>query len=169
MWPFIQPGFAVAAVGLAAIPIAIHLLSRRRHRREPWAAMRFLERAQKRTRRRTRLEQWLLLALRTAVMALIALALARPVARSWAAVTPLRGQRVDRILIIDDSGSMQAHRADGTTEFQAARDAALRLLPTFGPNDGVAVITTGLAARIALISVPQDEGTLRRVITGLSG
>lgn len=168
MWAFVHPGLAFASLALAAIPIAIHLLSRRRYHRVTWAAMRFLQRAHRRTRRRTRLEQWLLLALRTAIMLLIALALARPLTQRWSAFSAVRGQRIDRVLLIDDSGSMNARRGDGRIDFAAARDAAMQLLPTFGPNDGVAIVTTASPAQTDLISVPQDEGTLRRTLTGLS-
>jgi len=164
----VHPGLAFASLALAAIPIAIHLFSRRRYHRVSWAAMRFLQRAHRRTRRRTRLEQWLLLALRTAIMLLIALALARPLTQRGSAFSPVRGQRIDRVLMIDDSGSMNARRGDGRIEFIAARDAALQLLPTFGPNDGVAIVTTANPAQTDLISLPQDEGTLRRTLSGLS-
>ncbi|MEY4775050.1 MAG: hypothetical protein RIT40_2085, partial [Planctomycetota bacterium] len=61
-------GFANPALlfGLlaAAVPIAIHLLNRRNHRPLPWAAMRFVEAAWRKTRRRVQFEEWLLLLLR---------------------------------------------------------------------------------------------------------
>ena len=63
-----SPSFAVAGVLLAAIPIAIHLLNRRRYKVVEWAAMDFLMRAMKRNRKRLRFEQWLLLATRCAVL-----------------------------------------------------------------------------------------------------
>ncbi|MGA1046323.1 MAG: BatA domain-containing protein, partial [Phycisphaerales bacterium] len=49
---------------LAAVPIIIHLLNRRRFATRRWAAMEFLLRAMQRNRRRLRMEQWLILALR---------------------------------------------------------------------------------------------------------
>ncbi|MFM8217788.1 MAG: BatA domain-containing protein, partial [Planctomycetaceae bacterium] len=52
-------------VGLASAPLVIHLLYRRRFRETSWAAMRFLLEAARKNARRLRLEQWLLLALRT--------------------------------------------------------------------------------------------------------
>src|SRR5437588_1480693 len=64
------------AAGAASIPIVIHLLNRRRFRIVPWAAMRFLLAAQRKNTRRMRLEQLLLLAVRTLLALLLVLAMA---------------------------------------------------------------------------------------------
>src|SRR4029450_7265900 len=65
-----------AAAGL--LPILIHLWSRRKFREESWAAMEFLLAAMRKNARRIQLEQWLLLAVRTAILLVLALALADP-------------------------------------------------------------------------------------------
>ena len=63
------------ALPLAAVPILIHLLNRRRFQRVRWAAQEFLLAALKRNRKRLRMEQWLVLLLRTlAVILLVILA-----------------------------------------------------------------------------------------------
>ncbi len=67
---------------LAAIPLIIHILNRRRFRRVRWAAMEFLLRAFKKNRRRARFEQLLLLLLRMLLVALAAFLLSRPRASS---------------------------------------------------------------------------------------
>ncbi len=69
--------FAGGAAAMAA-PILIHLLSRRRFKRIRWAAMDFLIDAERRNRRRIRMEDWILLALRCLGVFLIGLMLARP-------------------------------------------------------------------------------------------
>src|SRR5437870_9512159 len=73
---FLSPLTAlVTVVGAASIPVIIHLLNRKRFRVVPWAAMRFLLAAQKRTVRKLRVEQWLLLAIRTLLILLLILAM----------------------------------------------------------------------------------------------
>lgn len=47
---FQNPGL-LAGVALAAVPLIIHLFNRRRFKPQPWAAMRFVYAAYKRTRR----------------------------------------------------------------------------------------------------------------------
>ena len=63
---FANPGL-LAGLAAASIPIVIHLLNRRKFREMPWAAMQFLMAAIRKNQRRVRIEQWLLLAIRTLV------------------------------------------------------------------------------------------------------
>src|SRR5436853_234392 len=107
---FAHPGIAALTLGLMAIPLIIHLLSRRRYRQEPWAAMAFLLAAHRRSRRRMRIEQWLLLALRTLVVGALGFAIARPALSSSALARAVGEPRFDRVLVIDDTLSMQARR-----------------------------------------------------------
>ena len=62
----------------AAGPIIIHLLLRRRFRKVAWAAMKLLRLSEVRSRRKTRLEELILLVLRCLALLLLALLLARP-------------------------------------------------------------------------------------------
>ena len=74
----LHPAIAVAGALAVAIPILIHLLLRRRRKPVMWGAMRFLLEAMRQQRRRLRLEQFLLLAARCLIIALAAMAIARP-------------------------------------------------------------------------------------------
>jgi hypothetical protein len=83
----------LAGLGAVAIPIVIHLLNRRKATVVQWGAMRFLEEAMASQNRRIRIEEIILLALRCFLLALLALALARPFVPSrsvvsWALVIP---------------------------------------------------------------------------------
>ena len=75
---FVYPGLFYAGAASVAAPILIHLLARRRFRRVRWAAIEFLIDAEKRNRRRVRLEQWILLLLRCLAVLMIALVVSRP-------------------------------------------------------------------------------------------
>ena len=66
------------ALPLAAVPVIIHILNRRRFQKVPWAAMEFLLKAMKRNRKRLRMEQWIVRALRVLAVLLLALLVARP-------------------------------------------------------------------------------------------
>src|SRR5437660_8865020 len=74
---FETPLIALAvAAGAASIPIIIHLLNRKRFRVVTWAAMRFLLAAQRKNARKLRLEQLILLGVRTLLVLLLVLAMA---------------------------------------------------------------------------------------------
>ncbi|MGE0481987.1 MAG: BatA domain-containing protein [Phycisphaerae bacterium] len=141
---FVNPAL-LAGIILVALPIIIHLLSRRRFRRVPWAATRFLLEAEKENRRRVRFEQWLLLALRCLALLLLALLVARPFVEPGLLASLLGGRtHVQRFIVLDDSASL-GYRAGTEPEFDALRSASVRLLrwlQSEAPTDPVTLYVT---------------------------
>src|SRR5215211_3584207 len=74
---FANPFTMIAGALLISSPIIIHLINRMRYRRVRWAAMEFLLKSQKRSRRKLIIEQMILLALRILMVLLVGLLLAR--------------------------------------------------------------------------------------------
>lgn len=101
---FVHPALALGAL-LAAVPLIIHLLNRRRHLPLEWAAMRFVIAAYRKTRRRAQMENLLLLLLRMAAVALLAFALARPFTGGESPLAAFTESRRDVVLVLDDSAS----------------------------------------------------------------
>jgi len=123
--------------GLAAVslPIIIHLLNRRRFRREPWAAMRFLKVSVEQNQRRMKLEDWILLLVRCAMIALLALLMARPVMEGLSGVP---GSKVAAAIIVDNSASMGTRETE-STRLSLAREAAHAILSGFPGGTSVAL------------------------------
>lgn len=95
----------------AAIPVAIHLLNRRRHKTIQWAAMQFLLKATRESRGKKKLRHILILTCRALGIAALAFAAARPIASSLAG---WGGGSVDTIvLVLDRSSSMESKSGDG--------------------------------------------------------
>lgn len=162
---FVHPGLAAAALGLTALPIIIHLWNRRRSRPMPWAAMRFLEAAYRRSTRRIKLEQYLLLAMRCLIVALFGLAIARPLAAvtsGWLG----RGAGRHHILILDDSLSTRADR-DGQPAFDDLVAAARRLVNALPTQDNVSLFTTTQPDRV-LVRSSQDRLRINEILDGLA-
>jgi len=150
--PFVNPAFLWAGMGLALIPILIYILNRRRYRTVPWAAMQFLLTANRKTMRRTRLEQLLLMALRITLLVLLGLAMGRPFLQSGAAPAAF-AERTHHIFVLDDSFSMFA-RDDPRESGEPARRAfdmqielAYRLLQNLPTSDPVSLFWMGHPAR----------------------
>ncbi len=119
------------AIPLCAVPIVIHLLNRRRFKQVPWAAMTFLLAAMKRNRKRLRMEQWLVLLLRTlAVLLLVAL-----VSRPQLGGGGLLGTKVHHVVVLDDSASM-SQRSGSTTLFAKAQDRVRTLADDLAQRRG---------------------------------
>jgi hypothetical protein len=123
---FLYQSLLTIGLPLLALPLVIHLINLRRHRRVEWAAMQFLLESQKRNRKWIVLKQLLLLAMRTAAIALAVLMLAGPVIRSgWAA---LFGSGVTHhLILLDDSYSM-SDQWDETTALEEAKRVVIRVL-----------------------------------------
>ncbi|MEZ6061255.1 MAG: VWA domain-containing protein [Planctomycetaceae bacterium] len=134
---FLNPLMLLGLAGVA-LPVIAHLLSRRKFDIVEWGAMQFLD-PSRRTRRRLKLEELLLLLVRIGLIFLLAFAAARP----WIDTGFLTGYRSggsrDVVLVIDGSNSMA--RSDGlTTLHQKAVKRAIEFLDTLQPGDTVAVI-----------------------------
>ena len=142
----VNPGFVVAGVLLASIPILIHFLNRRRYRIVPWAAMEFLLRAMKQNRRRLRFESWILLASRCLLLGLLGLALARPMGCNQSSLASLAGSRSGlNVIVIDNSCSMslEAMRPNAKTQLDQAKFLADAMIDRLSPGgESVAIITT---------------------------
>jgi hypothetical protein len=137
-------------VAAAALPILIHLWSRRRFREESWAAMEFLLAAMRKNARRIQLEQLLLLAVRTAILVLLALALADPQLSLLSAWTGLAtGGQTHVVLVIDGSYSMD-YRRDEKSRFDAARELARQLVAEGKQGDGYTLVLMGQPPRVVI-------------------
>ncbi|MCC7070663.1 MAG: BatA and WFA domain-containing protein [Deltaproteobacteria bacterium] len=129
----------------AAVPFVVHLISKRRARRVPFAALELLLKSQRRTARSIRLRQLLLLLVRTLLIAALALALARPVLRAEQA----EGQRAAPLVVVvalDVSASMQT-RLDGRTHLERARAMALARVRAEADDVRVGVVACDRAPR----------------------
>lgn len=135
---FLNAALLWGVVGIA-IPLILHWLFRRRFRQLDWGAMPLLRRVVRSSRRRLRWHQWILLLIRCAAVALLAIAMARPLAWSWSG-TP-SDSPLSLVIVIDDSRSMQAAGRD-----QRAVEAALSLIDALGERDEVLLMRAAGAA-----------------------
>lgn len=130
----------------AGIPIALHFFFRSRYRTVPWAAMKFLLMSIEQTSRRLRFQELLLLIMRCAMLALLALALSRPITAVGGGAG--RGEAVDAVLLIDTSYSMAAQ--DGAaTRIERARKAAINVIDQLPPHSTVQIVTCSDRATLA--------------------
>jgi len=135
---FLAPFMLVGVIGLA-VPIAIHLIGRRRAKIVKFAALDFLLATKRRTARRLRLRERLLLLVRALACAVVALALAKPYTsceRKGPQVT--RGPQA-AVLVVDDSFA-SGYLVDGKAWIKRAGDEARRILTQLGPEAEVAIV-----------------------------
>src|SRR5262245_51849090 len=132
----------LAGLAAIALPPIIHLLTRKKFDIAPWAAMQFLDLG-KRARRRLVWDEWLLMAVRMAVIGILVVALAAPTEiAGWLAHFRARDAR-DIVLILDHSASMGIGMSPN-----AGQQWAVALIDELGPGDRLAVIRAGTSPKI---------------------
>jgi hypothetical protein len=169
---FLAPLFLAGALAVAG-PIILHLIRRSPSGRVRFSSLMFLRESPPRITRRSRVDDWLLLAVRAAAISLLAFAFARPFLREAASASPTAaGRRV--AILLDTSASMR--RADlwprALARVEAALDGASaadeialftfddRVREVVPPGDGVGAAAVGSRERVrsALASVRPGWG-----------
>jgi hypothetical protein len=156
----------LAGLALASVPLIIHLLNRQRHRPIPWAAMRFVLAAYKKTRRRVQLENLLLLLLRMAAVALLALAVARPFTGAKSLLSGLTESRRDVVLVIDASAST-GYREHVETGFEREVARAREILRGLegARGDRARLILAGAYPRLLSWTTPDQALSMLDTLT----
>lgn len=130
---FLTPLFLLGLLA-AAIPVAIHLIRKEKPPKVMISTIRFLKKTSKKLVLFQQLQQILLLLLRSAVIALLVLAFARPLFNASVARL-IDADPQAAVIMLDLSMSMRY----GDT-FERARDAALDVLADRSAGDEVAII-----------------------------
>jgi hypothetical protein len=161
-------GWMLVWAAAALIPIAIHLLSRKARATTPWAAMEFLQAALRKNARRLQIEQLLLLALRSSIFVLLALALARPLLFWLPASSSLAQSRdpTHTILVLDGSYSM-AYEVPPRRRFDLAKDAARKILATSRQGDGYSLLLMAEPTRTIIGDVAFDRDDVQQELDDL--
>ena len=134
---FLNPLFLFGLLA-AGIPLIIHLWNRRRVVTIDFSSLMFLMAAHRENARRFQLRQLLILLLRMAIVALIALALARPFLTLGLPVASVRA-KTDIVIVLDNSYSMAYQDVDGI-RFEKAKAVAVDILGTLRHGDSAALI-----------------------------
>lgn len=161
---FLAPLLLTGTV-LATAPIIIHLLNRRRFIRVDWAPMEYLKLTLKTNKRRLKLEQWLLLAIRTLAVLALFLAVARPISSgtNLAGFLSVEG-RASRVIVIDDSLSMTYRKTDQSA-FERAQNATRQVLNQLGPQDSVSVVLASNPAAPLVRMSHLDESERKKLVS----
>ncbi len=150
----------------AGVPLVIHLWNRRRYREVPWAAMQFLLAAMRKNSRRMQLEEWILLAIRMGILALLALAVAEPFLQQSGSPW-LSGQPVHRVLVVDGSYSM-SYRPGDQDRFSQARAIAARIVEDSPQGDAFSLVLMAEPPRVVIGNPGFDRPDVLREIDGLA-
>ena len=120
---------------LAALPLIFHLFFRLRKQPRVFSTLMFFHRIDPKLNARRRLREWLILLLRTLLLAFVLLALAHPV---WFGLGKEGSAAI--ALVIDNSGSMSGAATDGQSKLQKALDGARSACAQLRPKDSAGIV-----------------------------
>lgn len=146
-----------AGAALAVVPLILHLLMRQKPKRVVFPALQLIRNRHRESTKRLRIKNWLLLLARMALVALMALALARP---SLNAPVQLGDRDVATALalVIDTSLSM-GYTDLGKTRLDLAKEQAREVLARLPETSQVYLIESG--APVAPAPVPPSAARKR--------
>lgn len=158
-WPMVFWGAA-----LGSIPIIIHLLHRRKYRETTWAAMRFLMEAARKHSKRIRIEQLILLAVRTLILLFLVGGL-HGMYTSATQTTPETVGPRHHVLALDASYSMQLRTTGRATLFDRAKETALKVVDAASTGDAFnLLLITGESDRAVVRTPSRSRRDFRKVI-----
>jgi hypothetical protein len=155
----------LAGLAAAAMPIIIHLFSRRRGRRVEFSSIEFLREINRKQIKRVKLRQALVLILRIAAVCLLALAMGRPALRGGAFASRGLASSAECILL-DASYSMMAEPVEGQPLFERARARAQEVVDLMGREDEAFLVLVADSPRPQFEGAVSDRGRLRQEIRG---
>lgn len=152
----------------AALPLVIHLLTRRKYHEQTWAAMEYLLRAMKKNARRIRIEQLILLLVRAMILILAAAAwMDWMLSSSGLGISAGSTANTHIVLVIDGSYSM-AYTREEETRFQRTQRLAAEIVDAANQGDGFTVVLMSDPPR-AIISEPAfDPADVKQELAALT-
>jgi hypothetical protein len=157
MISFLHP-WLLAGLAAAAIPILLHLLARREPPTIVFPAVRYLVTTTREHQRRLKLQNWLLLCLRTLLLVLLVLAAAAPSIPE----TGVAGHAPSALVLIVDNSPSSGAVVRGVPTFRQLVAASRQVLARATPQDVLWLVTAdGIPRR-------GDKAALDQLLTGLS-
>jgi hypothetical protein len=157
---FINAGLA-AGVALAAIPVILHLFMKQTPKIVTFPALRLVRERQRRSRKTLKVKNWLLLLARMALVALMALALARP--RVNARVRAGSEEVEAAIALVFDTSLSMGYNERDKTRLDEAKERAEEVLKRAKPGSQVYVVDSSEPGKPA----PLSPGASRARIAAL--
>jgi len=151
----------LGGLALLAVPLLLHLISRRKPKTLPFPAFRFLVQRRRSHLRKLRLRQILLLALRLLLIAAIVFAVAQP--KVFHDALQLSAQRPTAVvLLFDTSSSMDYRSQENASRARRGQTSGHELLDQLGSASRVVVLdsaeTRSLGTKFLAVARGRPQG-----------
>lgn len=162
---FLSPALLIGLLA-ALIPPIIHLLFRRKPKEVRFPALEFIRRANKKTMRRFRMKQIMLMVVRSLLLGLLAFAVAQPFLRSDAApAAAIEGATRGTLVFVVDASYPMGYQLGDTRLIDRARFRVTNLLDQF--NGQAAIVIAGDRVETPVGEPTRDYVAIRRAVEDL--
>ena len=141
---------ALAVAALVVAPYLAHRLRRKQAEEHAFAPTRLVPETPPKARRRARLEDRSLFAIRAIQIVALALLGASPLVKCSRLSLSRSGASVAVAIVLDDSMSMRVVDASGRSRWDRAKEGAREILGSLREGDAAAIVLGGNPARVAL-------------------
>ncbi len=152
----------VAGVSLAALPVILHLFMKQTPKHIIFPALRLIRERQKRSRKKLRVKNWLLLLARMCLLALMALALARPRIDVNASIGT--GEEPTALAFVFDTSLSMGYKERDQTRLSEAKERAGEVLKIMNDQSKVFIIDSSDPAQ----PIAQSPFAARKKLAGLT-
>lgn len=161
----LAPALFGVLLPLLVLPVAIHILNKGFPRRFQFPSIEIIKETMARRSKLHRWRHWILLLLRTVVLALLLLAFLRPVLRRNGG-NPSAGERRSVLIVFDHSMSME-DRGDGPTSRERALSEAAKLIDSLNVSDQVNVLLMEPALSTSFVNFSTDQSAAKEFLNHL--
>lgn len=158
---------ALGVAVLVAAPYVAHRLRRQRAEEHPFAPVHLVPPTPPKARRRARLEDRSLFAIRALSVLALALLGASPLVKCSRLALSRSGTSVAVAIVLDDSMSMRVVDASGRSRFSRAQEGAREILGALRDGDAAAIVLAGGPARVGLAATT-DISAARAAASGIT-
>ncbi len=158
---FLGPALLIGLLA-AAIPPILHLIHRRKAEVVRFPALEFILRSNRKTKRRFRMKQLLLMLLRCLLLAALAFALARPYVQHGPAAAAVAGSTGGTSVLVIDASYPMGFDLEGETLLERSRLMAKELLDQLRGQS--AVVIAGDRIEVPIGEVTQDVASVRKAV-----
>jgi hypothetical protein len=159
---FLNPAF-LFALPLASVPIIIHLLTRKKYKTYPFSETKFIQTALKKTVRRHKLREYLLLFVRCLIVLVLTLLFSRPVVHSGRLFDKPEELGKSLFFLLDNSYSL-GYFEDGQPRFNLVKEVGENLINKLDEFDEIAVGSFSNRLNILTKNFIQDKKTCLGII-----
>jgi len=156
----------LSGTAVAAVPVLLHLLMRRKPVPHRFPALRFLQARSRVKKRQLKLQHVLLLLIRVLTLCMLVLALARPVLRGTGWIVDQEGPVA--VACVVDTAPRMLLREENRTRLDDVRDIASNLFEKLPPDSKIAIGDTGGGGASFSASAVVAANRIERLTAGAS-